>query len=94
MPDPVDRDLLGDRLSERATLLRARAQELLRSISDTAGRIALTEDEVGRVHEEIARSGISTTADEAREHALRARRYADHERREQRRWSSLTDTPS
>jgi uncharacterized small protein (DUF1192 family) len=89
MADARERDQAGDRLAEQIAALKILAQELTRSIADLAGRIALTYDEVARVHEEIAQNGVSAIAAHAPEHAERAHRFAEHERSEQQRWSSI-----
>jgi hypothetical protein len=88
MLSPLEREQVGDRLREQAAVLRLLGQELMRSLGEAAGRMALTEDEVVRVHEEIARCGDSVVAAQALEHAERARLFAEHERREQQRWST------
>ena len=79
--------------AEQVAVLRATGQELARDIADLAGRIAQTEDEVVRVHEDIARSGVSAASTDALQHAESARRFAEHERRQQQRWSSTAEIP-
>jgi DNA repair exonuclease SbcCD ATPase subunit len=89
MAASVERDRWSERLHEQAAEMRSLTRELLRSLAETAGRIADTEDEVARVHEDLAASGVCPIAgQELREHAERARQFAEHERREQQRWSS------
>jgi two-component system chemotaxis response regulator CheB len=77
--------------AEKFAVLRARGQALVRGTADLAGRIARTEGEVMRVHEDIAQAGVSSVASDALQHAERARRFAEHERRQQQRWSSVAD---
>ena len=89
MVGPVEREQVGDRLREQGAVLNVLAEELRRSLGEAAGRLAQTEDEVVRVHEEIARTGVSAVAAQGLEHAERARRFAEHERGEQRRWSTV-----
>jgi hypothetical protein len=91
MLSPLDREQEGVRLREQAAVLKLLGQELMRSLGESAGRMAQTEDEVVRVHEEIARCGVSVVAAQALEHAERARLFAEHERREQQRWSTRSD---
>jgi hypothetical protein len=82
---------MDDRVGEQAAqyaALRAAVEGLARSVADLAGRIAQTEDQVERVHEEIAQNGVSAVAALARVHAARARGFAEHERRERQRWLS------
>ncbi len=88
MLSPLEREHVGDRLREQAAVLRLLGQELMRSLGESAGRMAVTEDEVVRVHEEIARCGVSVVAAQALEHAECSRLFAEHERREQQRWSA------
>ncbi len=52
-----------DDLLRRATEFADHACQLARMLSETAGRIAATEQDVARVHEQISRAGISITAD-------------------------------
>jgi len=85
--NPLKRQQLGEELLQRAAALRLLGQALAQEVSDSAGRIAQTEDDVARVRDAIANSGVSTTAADAHERAERARRYAQHERHEQQRWS-------
>jgi len=82
-------DELPARVSENYARTRALAQQL----SEMAGRIAITESEVARVHEQIARAGLSAAAAQAGERAIQARRFAEAERRVERRWAnwSLSD---
>ena len=54
MSDAATREQLGDRLAEQATAATSRARELRRTVGELAGRIAQTEDEVARIHEQIA----------------------------------------
>ncbi len=92
MSDSGERDQLGERLREQAAELESLTTELLRSVSHMAGKIAETEDEVARVHEDLAGSPVNPMdAHEVLEHAERARRFAEHERQEQRRWSSRAE---
>ena len=88
MSDAATREQLGDRLAEQATAATSRARELRRTVGELAGRIAQTEDEVARIHEQIAECAVSAIAAQAPEHAQRARRFAEHERRQQQRWSA------
>jgi hypothetical protein len=88
MLSPVEREPVGDRLRNQAAVLKLVGQELMRSLGEAAGRMAQTEDEVVRVHEEIARCGVSVVAAQALEYAERARLFAEHERREQQRWAA------
>ena len=69
----------------------ARADAQRRTLADLAGEIARTEDDVARVHEEIA-AGPSTLAAEAKEQARKARAFAQHEREERDRWSLPDET--
>jgi hypothetical protein len=85
--DAQKRQQLADDLFARGAELRLIRQALADTISESAARIALTKDEVARVHDAIAASGVSTCAIDASVHAERARRFAQHERQEQRRWS-------
>jgi hypothetical protein len=55
-------DDLAERVAQIA-VLRALAQDLARSTAYLAGRIALTEDESARVHEDIAHSGAYISLD-------------------------------
>jgi hypothetical protein len=80
-----------DRLSDEMAVLRFRTRESMRRLADVAARIAQTEDEVVRVHEEIARNSGSALADQALEQAERARRFGEQERREQQRWSARSE---
>jgi hypothetical protein len=84
--DPRRRAQSGDQPAEQIAVPRALAQELARSTADLAGRIAQTDDEVVRVHEEIARRAVSAPiAVHALQHAARAGRFAEHKPREQQR---------
>jgi hypothetical protein len=76
-----------EELPERIAKAQARARELARRLSKTAGEVAVTESEVARVHDQIARAGVSAIAVEAAEHAARARRFAEQEQRAQQRWA-------
>jgi 2-oxo-4-hydroxy-4-carboxy--5-ureidoimidazoline (OHCU) decarboxylase len=78
----------GNELAERAAELSSQGRELIRSIADLAGRIAQTEDEVARIHQQIGENGLSAISAQALQHAERARRFAEHERREQARWAA------
>jgi hypothetical protein len=84
-----ERELLGVRLCEQAVVLRSLGRELMCEVGDMAGRMARTEDEVVRIHEAIARCGVSQVAVGALAHAARARSFAEHERREQLKWSTM-----
>jgi hypothetical protein len=66
------------------TLIR---QVLAQALSESAARMALTHDDLARTYDAIAASGVSSCAIHAPEHAERARRFAQHERQEQQRWS-------
>jgi hypothetical protein len=57
---------VSDHLTEQGAqiaVLRALAQDLARTTADLAGRIALTEDEIVRIHEDIAYSGVGISLD-------------------------------
>lgn len=69
----------------------ARSRKLRQDIAALAGKIAETEDEQARVHDDIVRDDISVTAADARGHAAQERRVAEHERQEQRRWSEVAE---
>ncbi len=73
--------------------MRSLSLELMRSVGEMAGRIAETEDEVARVHEELAASHVRPIAAAVLlGHAERARQYAEHERNEQQRWMSQAES--
>ena len=82
--NPQQRRQWGEDLLERASELRLLGQALAQEVSDSAGRIARTLDEVARVGDALANSGFSPNAMRTRIHVQRARRYARHE---QQRWS-------
>ena len=79
---------LSDDLYQEFCAVRDLTVAMACSLSETAGRIAQTMDESARVHDEIAESQTGTVA--AREHADTARDFAEHERREQQRWSAAS----
>jgi hypothetical protein len=87
MADPREPDQSWDRLRQRSEAAQERAGDLMGELADTAGRIAQTETDIARVQEEIAGSGVSRSAEQAREQTEKARAFAAHEREEQRRWS-------
>jgi hypothetical protein len=89
--EPVESELPGDRLGRQSAVLRIVARELMLSLSETAGRMAETVDEVVRIHEGIAGLGISAVAAQALEHAEHARRFAARERAEQQRWAARAE---
>lgn len=93
MPDSVERDQSPDkRLREQAAEMKSLTLELMRSVGEAAGRMADTEDEVARVHEDLAAGRVGpVAAHELLEHAERARQFAEHERHEQQRWTARAE---
>ena len=88
--DALARQQWGDQLRADTAALRLLGEELAQEVSQSAGRIAKTQEEVARVHDVIADSGVSACVVYARERAERARRFAQHKRHEQHRWSHDT----
>jgi hypothetical protein len=80
---PVRRQHDPDEVLGRSEAARARAQQLTDQAQQLAGDIAATEEEMARVHDQIAESGVSRTAAEAKRHAERARAFARHEHHEE-----------
>jgi hypothetical protein len=73
----------------RTAAAKAHTEERAQQIADLAGRIAETETEVARVHDQLAQvAPTATRAAEAAEQAARARRFAEHEKQEQQRWDA------
>jgi hypothetical protein len=86
MADPREHDQ-PDELRARAAAAISRSEELSERVGQMAVTVADTEDKVADVHERLAENPDTATA-AALTHAARARRSADHERREQQRWSA------
>jgi hypothetical protein len=87
MADPREHDQ-PDELRARAAAAISRSEELSERVGQMAATVADTEDKVADVHERLAENPDAATAAAALTHAARARRFADHERREQQRWST------
>jgi hypothetical protein len=69
---------------------RERAARLARAVAQTAGRIAETEERIAEQAVRIAQDRPDS-APRWHERARRARRCAEHERAEQRRWARYAD---
>src|SRR4051794_39905277 len=83
-------DALGNhaRLLARMAAARAHGRRLATRVSRLAGEIAQTEDRVAAQRERLAATRPDR-AHELRRSAEEARSFAEHERREQARWSGI-----
>jgi|SRR3954452_17876332 hypothetical protein len=75
-----------EHLRARMAAARAHGRHLAARVSQIAGEIAKTEDRVAAQHERMAATRPDRTQ-ELRRSAEDARSVAEHERREQQRWS-------
>lgn len=75
-----------ERLLARTAAARAQGRRIAARVSQLAGEIAKTEDRVAAQRERLA-AAQPDRAHELRRSAEDARSFAEHERREQERWS-------
>jgi hypothetical protein len=87
MADPREHDQ-PDELLARASAAISQSAELSERVSEIAAAVADNEDEVADVHEHLADNPDMAAGAAALAHAAWARRFADHERQEQQRWST------